>query len=66
LFDPSVKKLKEELSNEATKNTELVDEVTRLKIILEKSDENQNRELLKELKIKDDLIGERDKRIADL
>lgn len=66
MFDPSVKKLKEELSNEATKNTELVDEVTRLKIILEKSDENQNRELLKELKIKDDLIGERDKRIADL
>lgn len=47
---------------------ELYDEVSRLKVILEESAESKdvNQDLLKELKIKDEIITERNKQIVNL
>lgn len=66
-FDPSVKKMKEELSTMDEKNNELVQEVIRLKSMLKDSvNENEmNNELVNELHIKEELIAEKDKIISD-
>jgi small-conductance mechanosensitive channel len=54
--------MKEEIKQKENKNTELNDEIKRLKYRLEDNmgDNEMNKDLLKELKIKEDLMIKRD------
>ena len=66
--DPSLRKLKEDIGLKETQNTQLADEIKRLKMMLS-NNANDNEivaGLTKELVIKGDQMQERDDEIVDL
>jgi DNA repair exonuclease SbcCD ATPase subunit len=66
-FEPSVKKMKEDINNKDSKNQELSDEVNRLKSMLKDSvNENEmNFELLNEVKIKEEQLADKETELED-
>jgi multidrug resistance efflux pump len=66
--DPSLKKMKEEIQSKESKNQELNDELKRMRQLIQDNvgDNEMNKDLLNELKIKEDLMNHRDSEINGL
>lgn len=68
ISDPSLRKMKEEIQQKDSKNQELNDEIKRLKEMIQDNLEGSevNKDLLNELKIKEEMMVKRDQEITGL
>jgi hypothetical protein len=68
IADPSLRKMKEEIQQRDSKNQELNDEIKRLKGMVKESLDGSevNKDLLNELKIKEEMMAKREEEIGVL